>query len=125
MALVPDTQTAKLDAAIKFVEYSVALKGAKILAVSQYPFLGFPVISQLYDLFMNWQAGYIYRALTKVADFSAVQLKTDQEKAEYKSALLGMAVAHSSGNSDAISKATDNFRVSLGRSIRFDTVQPK
>ena len=117
-------ENAKADAVNALIQrliFDVAVKAAKASAVQQAPWLGFPVFSQLCDFFLNFFGEYIYSALSQGATFTIINSQTTAATIAYHEAVNEVEAAHENGDPDAISKAKENFKQTLGRLIRWDS----
>jgi hypothetical protein len=115
-----NTATHTVDQIIQAAIFDVALNALQTYLYAQLPWLGFPIIKQVFGAFLNWVAGYIYTYLTQVANFTVIDLQTDQEKASYDAAVTQLKSAQSSGDPNALQKAKDQFKSTLGNLIHFD-----
>jgi len=123
MANTPTTTNGAIqtvDSIIQAAIFDVALNALKTYLYAQMPWLAYPVIKQVFGAFLNWIAGYIYTYLTQVANFTVIDLQTDQEKASYDAAVTQLQDAQSSGDPNALQKAKDQFKSTLGNLIHFD-----
>jgi hypothetical protein len=109
-----------VDSIIQSAIFDVALSALKTYLYAQMPWLSYPIIKQVFGSFLNWIAGYIYTYLTQVANFTVIDLQTDQEKSSYAAAVTQLQAAQSSGDPNAIQKAKDQFTITLGNLIHFD-----
>jgi hypothetical protein len=123
MASTPTTTNgtaSTVDSIIQSAIFDVALNALKTYLYAQMPWLSYPIIKQVFGAFLNWVAGYIYTYLTQVANFTVIDLQTDQEKSSYAAAVTQLQAAQSLGDPNAIQKAKDQFTSTLGNLIHFD-----
>jgi hypothetical protein len=109
-----------VDDIIQSAIFDVALKALETYLYAQMPWLAYPIIKQVFGALLNWIAGYIYNYLTQVANFTVIDLQTDQEKASYDAAVTQLQAAQSSGDPNAIQQAKNQFTSTLGNLIHFD-----
>lgn len=112
------------DAIIKNAEFTIGLQIAKTSAVADFPWLGWPVISQLFDLVLNWFAEYVYRGMTGVVNQAIIDAQTGKEKADYAAAKAKLHDIAATGNSGDIAAADIEFQETLARLVHFDGSAP-
>jgi hypothetical protein len=123
MATTPSTKNGAIEAVDSIIQaaiFDVALTALKTYLYVQMPWLSYPIIKQVFGAFLNWIAGYIYAYLTQVANFTVIDLQTDQEKSAYAGAVTQLKAAQISGDPHALQKAKDQFKSTLGNLIHFD-----
>lgn len=113
-------QAAEVDRFIQSAVFDVAVNAFCAYAATQFPFLGWPVLSTLFRLLVRVQAQGIYRFLARAATFTVIDMQTDVERARYQQAVVGLHVAHASGDPAVVARAQDQFRSSLGQLVHFD-----
>lgn len=75
------------------------------LIISDVPFLGMPVINQLFNALINWLSGYIIRAAETGATFAVIDLQVDHEVSQMAKVTTGVIAAEKTGDADAIKAA--------------------
>jgi hypothetical protein len=105
---------------INFAIYDVAVNVAEAAAISQVPFLGLPVIKQVFHFVLSKMAGLIYVPLATGSIFTVIKIQTDSQKKEYAEAEGKLRLANLSGDPEAIRKATDEFKKSFRRLVHYD-----
>jgi hypothetical protein len=115
-----DGAVQSVDDIIQSAIFDVALNALKTYLYAQMPWLAYPIIKQVFGALLNWIAGYIYNYLTQVANFTVIDLQTDQEKASYDASVTQLQAAQSSGDPNALQNATNQFKNTLGNLIHFD-----
>ena len=110
MAVVssPVTTAASTTDTILQTLFNVALPLAKAAEVAALPFLGWPVISQLFDALQNWIANDIRIALSLQATYLIIDFETTEEKDAFQAAVVQLRAAVAKGNlndPDLIAKA--------------------
>lgn len=127
MGTVPsgtNTAASTVESIINAAVFDLALKAAEVAAIAQAPFLGLPVIKTLFEAFLNWVAGVIYKNLSLVATFVVIDIQTAEQKIAYLKAEGELRAAHLTGDPDAISKAVVDFKTALASLIHFDGSAP-
>lgn len=109
---------------IQFAIYDVAVNALQVAAIAELPWLGWPVIKQLFGLLLNTIAGYIYKYLAQAATFEIIDLQTEAEQSAYAAAVGKLQTAISTGDQDATTQGIDEFKKSLGSLIHFDGSAP-
>jgi hypothetical protein len=123
MGINPSVTNQKLttvDGIIQKAIFDVALISLEDFVYVQMPWMKLPIIKQVFTAFLNWIANFIYKYLSQVANFTVIDLQTDQEKSAYDSAVSGIKIAHISGDANALQVAKEKFKVTLGSLIHFD-----
>jgi hypothetical protein len=121
MAQGPTNQAVKTaDSIIHSAIYDVAVSAAESAVIAEVPFLGLPVVKQIFGAALNYFAGIVYTYLAQAATIQIITLQTDAEKNAYAKAELELRTAHLTGNQDAINKATDDFKKALTNIVHFD-----
>ncbi len=112
-----------VDDAIHAAVFDIALEGYRKEAVALFPWLAFPVISQIFGLFTKSIAERFYQELSKFAVIRVIEAQTDREKADYRSAVVGLHVAQGSPDPLVREKAEERFRETLRRLVQFEGVE--
>lgn len=104
----------------------VAVNAAIGAAISAVPFLGLPVIKQLFGWVVNWVAGLLAEQLERFVAFTIIDIQTGQQAAAYSDAVLELKRAIKYGDPDETKKAEQleaarkKFRETLGDLIHYD-----
>lgn len=108
------------DAADKIIHaaiYDVALMAAEKAAIAEAPFLGLPVIRQVFHYLLMQMADLIYPQLDNMVDFKIIDTEVGHELITYNAAKdrLRMAVLPTQGEPDAaeIENAKADFKKRL------------
>lgn len=123
MGAIPSTvnEPAKTaDEIIHVAIFDIALNAALAAMISQFPWLGFVGIVTAVKWVLNWIGGIIYNQLANFVTFQVISIQTEAERSAYGKAEATLRAAHLSGDTDAISKATIEFRKTLASLIHFD-----
>lgn len=86
MSAATDTADQIIQAAI----YNVAVPAAKAAAVAEAPWLGAPVLSQVFDYLLGKFADWIYKALDQAVVFSIIDLQTEAQRKAYDEAVAAL-----------------------------------
>lgn len=102
--------------------FDVAVKGARMAAVAEAPWLAYPVISQIFDFLLNHFAEWVFTALDNAVAFSIIDIETEAQREAYEEAVsvLRTTLNPLTGvpDADAIAKAEAEFKKRLGDLIR-------
>jgi hypothetical protein len=109
-----------LNEAIQIAIFDVALNAMKAYALVQMPWLAWPVVNQIFNLITKLLGNYIYTFLSQVATFAVIDMQTDAEKEAYSQALTQLLAAYSSGDQNAIQRATTDVKQAMASLIHFD-----
>ncbi len=100
--------------------FDVAAPLAKAALVADFPFLGFPIISQLFSAGFNALAKYFYTAIDTVGVFAVIDAQADAKKAAYAVAVAAITLAQTNGDANAQQKAIDDYKAALAKLVHFD-----
>lgn len=100
--------------------FGFAMVAAENDLIAQLPFLGFPVVKTIFFGAMNWFGNYIYLALAKVATFNLIDLQTGAERQAYAKAEGALRKAELSGDKNALTQATIDFKKALASVVHYD-----
>jgi len=106
--------------AIQIAIFDVALNALKAYAIANLPWLGWPVINQIFNLVTNLIGKYVYTYLSQIATFTVIDMQTDAERAAYSQALVNLQAAYTTGDQNAIGQATSQVKTALASLIHFD-----
>ena len=90
------------------------------LIIADVPFLGAPVIKQLWSALFEWIAGYFTRALETSATFTVISSQTEIEKQNLSVALQNVIAAEKSGDQAAISLAIQAYQQAQSNLVNYD-----
>lgn len=123
MSDTPTTVNGPAETANKIIHaaiFDVALEGAEKGMIANLPFLGFPFINTIFKAVFTWIANYIYSYLSRLATFSVIDIQIGTEKTAYTTAEKDLRAAELSGDKNALTQATVEFRAALGPLIHYD-----
>jgi len=106
--------------AIQIAIFDVALNALKAYAVASLPWLGWPIINQLFNLLTNLIGKYVYTYLAQIATFTVIDMQTAAETQAYAQALNALQAAMTTGDQNAIGQATSEVKTALAALIHFD-----
>lgn len=109
--------------------FDVVIRAARADAVLNFPWLAWPVVSQLFGLGLSWFGGLVYQAMAAAGTFAIIDEQTSKELADYRKALAELEFIHEGSTSSPMDQATldlavANFKAALGKLIRFDGSAP-
>lgn len=113
-------KAASANAIIKVAVLSVALNFAEDELADEAPWLKLPIISSLFHLVMNKVGQKIYKYLAQLATISVINIQTQKEQEAYLKAESALRAASSSGDADALTKATLDYESALADLVHFD-----
>lgn len=90
-----------------------AIKAATVAA----PWLGLPVIRQVFRFIAGKFAAFFAAQLERATAFAIIDAQVNQEVRTYQDAMKQLKDAQASGDPDALDKARKAFKDSLGRLI--------
>ena len=110
MAALPTTNQAAqgIDNAIQSGGSSI-ISLAENMIIADVPFLGFPIIKQIWEALFNFIAGYFEKAAETGATFAVIDAQTASESSNLSQALQALITAEKSGNAAAIQQAIQNY----------------
>ena len=79
------------------------------MMIADYPFLGFPIIKQLWEGILALIGGYFSRALQTGATFIVIDHQVNTEESNLTKALAALIAAQKSGDPVAIQKAIKDY----------------
>lgn len=122
----PTNSTAQtVNSIIQGCIFDVALNALKTYAIAQVPFLGWPLIKQLFGWMLNKIGEFIYNYLATVATFTIIDSQVNAElKAHREAAIAVVTAALEAKDENAIKKAKDDFKAALGSLIHWDGSTP-
>lgn len=106
--------------AVLKVVVDTGINAARVAAISAEPWLGLPVISQLFSFFLGKLESYLYKTMADYATFTVIDLQTGSELQDFNNAAATLKLAQSQGDLSAITKARNDFKASLGKLVRWD-----
>lgn len=102
--------------------YDVALRGAKLAAYAEAPWLKAPIISQIFEYLLGKFADWVYTSLDNAVAFSIIDIETQAQREAYEDAVheLKATLQPLTGapDAEAIAKAEEEFRKRLSDLIR-------
>lgn len=90
------------------------------MAVSEAPFLGWPIISSIVKLVIGRLTQKIYGAIEPPVALAIIKFQNDQEKAAYEASLKALEEAKKTGNEDAIKKAKEDRNAAIDNVIHYN-----
>ena len=79
------------------------------LAIADVPFLGFPIIKQIFQFALGWLDGYISKAIQLGATFGIIDIQVGAEKNALSQALLNVIAAEKTGDAAQIKAAIQAY----------------
>lgn len=100
--------------------FDVAVQAAETAATAEFPFLGAPVVKQIFDAVVNYVAGKIYSALAQTATFTVIDVQVSQEDSAVNKAVASLNATVNSNDQAAIQKANEDFKNAIASLIHYD-----
>lgn len=104
-----DNQTASIiDSIISGAENGL-VKMVEGMAIADVPWLGLPIIKQIWEALLCWIAGYFSKAAQTLATFTVIDAQVSNEQTGLSQALQNLINAEKSGNAAAIQIAIQAY----------------
>ena len=113
-------EASTVEDAIKRLTYNVAVKAIIDIALSRFPWLGFPIISNVFQFIVGQVADKLYFELSNVIVFQVIQFTNDAHNAAYQASLVEVKNTQISGDAEAHAKAIAKYQETLRNLIRFN-----
>jgi len=79
------------------------------MIVADSPWLGFPVLKQLWEALFAWIVGYFIKAAQTGATFAIIDVQVSSEESGMSKALAALYAAEKTGEKNAIQTAIQNY----------------
>lgn len=119
-----DEQAAAYNAKVHDLTFEVGVTGAKALGQARFPLLKLPIVSQLFDLALRWQAGLFYLAFAKMGTFKIMDAQTAEEQIAFERAQMKLQAVIAVGTPADEFEAEEEWKAATLRIIKFDGVAP-
>ena len=80
-----------------------------ILATADVPWLGLPVIKNLFSYIVGWICTYVSRSIQAGVTFAIIDAQVSSEHSDLSAAMDNLLAAEKSGDLNAIQKAIDQY----------------
>ena len=107
---------------LKKVIEGTSVDAIEALVIADVPWLGFPVIKQVFEFILNKVAALIYVRAANAATKIVVDIQVNGEESVVLSSFQNLQMAIASGDADAIKKASDNLDEAYGSLIHSDGI---
>ena len=97
---------------------------AETMIIADVPFLGFPVVKQLWEIVFEWIASYFIKAAENGATFTVIDLQVSSEESGISNALAALVAAEKSGDPNAIKTAIQNYANAQSSLVHSDGSAP-
>lgn len=111
MANAPSTENktaAKIDQTVGVLA-NAGVKAVESMIIANLPWLGFPIIKQLWEIPFGWVASYFVKASENGITFAVVDLQVGQEESNLSKELMALILAEKTGDTVAIQKAMKDY----------------
>ena len=88
--------------------------------IADVPFLGAPVVKQLWETLFNFIASYFIKYSENGVTFAVIDVQTDQEQSNMSDALKNLLAAEKSGDQNAIQNAIAAYAVAQSALVHDD-----
>jgi hypothetical protein len=116
---------------LKALVMDVIIASAKAAAMTEAPWLAWPVFSQLFEALLRWMGTLFFQAVAEWSTIESVDVQTWIEKKDYQTALTNLKLAHDealqklkqagkAGDSNAILTAKQNFKKAFQSLVHWD-----
>lgn len=92
--------------------------------IADVPWLGLPVIKQIWEALFSWICGYFIRAAEDGATFAVIDIQTGSEVSGVSSALAALVAAEKTGDASAIKKAIQDYANAQSSLVHSDGSAP-
>lgn len=103
---------------------SAGVQLVETLAIADQPWLGYPVIKQLFGYLLSWIDGYLSKAEQAGATFIVIDTQVSIEQSAMSEAVAGLLAAQKSGDENAIKAAIQVYASAQSALVRFDGSAP-
>ena len=90
------------------------------LIVADVPWLGTPIVKQIWEAIFNWIASYFIKAAQTGATFAVIDVQVDSEESNISKALSALVAAEKSGDQNAIQTAIKNYQLAQSAIVNDD-----
>jgi hypothetical protein len=118
-----DPTTAKLDGAISTTVNS-GVTAVETLALTLKPWLGWPVVKQIWEGIFQWIAGLFVQVAETGETFAVIDNQTGTEVTGMSTALANLLAAEKSGDQNAINAAIQAYATANSALVRSDGATP-
>ena len=126
-----NTAAQAVDGVLKALINDVVIAAAKAAAVTEVPWLAWPVVSQLFDALLNWIGGYVYTAMADWTTIGVIDVQAWTENADYQNQLDLLKVASAQavqriqaasqvGDQNAIAETKTKFKNAFQKLVHWD-----
>lgn len=105
---------------LKIAIMDVGVNLAKAAATAEVPFLGWPVISQIFGFFLNKVAGYFYQSMAQFATFQIIDEQTRLQRQAYDDSIAAVKAAVELNDQAKIDESTKAFKEKLANLIHWN-----
>lgn len=105
---------------INFAVFQLGIKTVKAKMVAAFPFLAWPVISQVVDILLNWIGVLMYENSANFVTFTIINFQTAAQKNAYIKAEGELRKAELSGNPEVFDEATKKFKSALADVVHWN-----
>lgn len=99
---------------------TAGVDAAETAAIAAYPWLGWPIVRQIFDGILKVVAGEIYKQAAYAATKIVIDVQVELEESKTSDAFKNLQMALASGDKNAIAKASSNLDVAYGNLIHMD-----
>lgn len=102
-----------IDAIIKKLVLETVLGIVKDKLIALFPWLGIPILSQIFGLILSKLGGMLVDEIGRVVSFAAIDSQANSDNDAYKKEVVNLKAAIDSNDEAQIAKAKADFKASL------------
>jgi Trk-type K+ transport system membrane component len=122
MASLPPNTTATEVTTVMGAIGSGIVSVAEGMIIADVPFLGTPIIKQIWEALFNWIAGYFQKAAETGATFTVIDTQVGSETSGISSALAALVAAEKTGDAAQITAAIQAYAKAQSSLVHDDGV---
>lgn len=111
-----------IDDIISALIYSVGVNAAITAATVKFPWLGLPIVSNLFRYIVTLIGSRIFEAMKPFVDMNVIKFQNAAQQQMYDNAVMELKQAQESGDTDARQKAIDDFKSRFDKLVTFGPV---
>lgn len=108
------------DKIVKVLVYDVAVELACKAAIAKLPFLGLPVVRQVFEFLVGQIGDIVYEQLSKFAILTVIRFEVEADRVKYERAVRDLDAAIQSGERNEIENKKIEFKARLRELVRLD-----
>jgi hypothetical protein len=115
----PNKALDTVDSVLNSIIYGVGVKSALTASISAMPWLGFPIIRNIFEALLNALAGQVFGSIEPYISYKIIKFQNEEQRKNYEFAIEELKAATERGDQNDIDQKLQAAKDSIAAIVSF------